>query len=93
MSVPQLMSHEWLKTRGASKDRDRYDVADAGADFDAIGQLIGQLDARCGGYDGAAQIDPLMYAQQVAKDSTENDAERAATVQSATFVVVNSTHR
>lgn len=35
----------------------------------------------------------VMYAELVARDNTANIAERAATVQSATFVVTNWTHR
>lgn len=50
---------------------------------------INQLNAQGDGYDGAGNVDPLMYAQRVARDNAVNDAERAATDQSLTFVDTN----
>ena len=69
--------------RSKVKDIDQYDQVNLDIDFDAIDQLDGQRN----GHNGAGQVDPMMYAQRVATDKTVNNAERAATVQSTTFVV------
>ena len=45
------------------------------------------LDGQRNGYNRAGQVDPMMYAQRVATDKTVNNAERAATAQSTTFVL------
>ena len=50
-----------------------------------------QINASSGGSNGAGQADPFMYTQRVAPEETMNDADRAATAQSATFATKNGT--